>query len=60
MKAAFMNDERDFSDGKQRSREGKRGLMRQVEIQVTEDAPGDGVTVTFKYDDKIRIVSQGV
>lgn len=55
-----MNDERDFSDGKQRSREGKRGLVRQVEIQVTEDAPGDGVTVTFKYDDKIRIVSQGV
>lgn len=59
MKVAFKNDERDFSDGKGRSREGKHGLMGEVEIQVTENAPGDGVTVTFKYDDKTGIVSQG-
>lgn len=59
MKAVYMNDERDFSDGKGRSREGKHGLMAEVEIQVTEDAPGDGVTVTFKYHDKTGIVSQG-
>lgn len=59
MKVAFKNDERDFSDGKGRSREGKHGLMGEVEIQVTENAPGDGMTVTFKYDDKTGIVSQG-
>jgi len=27
--------------------EGKNGLVGETEIQVTEDAPGDGVTVTF-------------
>lgn len=58
MKAAFMNDERDFSDDKGRSRDGKHELMGEVEIQVTEDAPGDRVTVPFKYHDKTGIVSQ--
>lgn len=59
MKVAFMNDERGFSDGKGRRREGKYGLMGEVEIQVTKDHPGDGVTVTCKYDDKTGIVSHG-
>lgn len=27
--------------------EGKQGHDGQMEIQVTEDAPGDGMTVTF-------------
>ena len=41
--------------------EGKNGLVGETEIQVTEDAPGDGVTVTFsKWDDVTEIVSQGV
>lgn len=59
MKVASMNDERDFSDGKGRRREGKHGPMGEVEIQVTEDLLGDGVTITFKYDDKTGIVFQG-
>lgn len=54
-----MNDERDFYDGQGRGREGKHGLMGQVEIQVTQDAPGGGVTVTLKCDDKTGIVSKG-
>lgn len=36
-----MNDETGFIDGEGRSREGEHGLMGEVEIQVTEDAPGD-------------------
>lgn len=48
--SSFHNDEGDFSTGKGRSREGKHGLIGEVDIQVAEDASGDGMTVTFKYD----------
>lgn len=41
--------------------EGKHGLVGEMEIQVTEDAPGGGVTLAFsKWDNVTGIVSQGV